>query len=159
MDRMVQTHGKVILNTWFQQHPRRLWTWKSLAGNVKNMIDYGTVNKRYRNGVKKVNCYPGADCNSDHVVVALWMLVKIRCLRKKSKTPKHDIELLHKCKDIQKKYNVSVTNKFEVLEKSEDLNACWEGIIYCKSLLKRQYRLKNTKVIGSGSGGWQCYSC
>ena len=62
------------------------------------------------------------------MLVALWMRVKLRYLKKKSKTQKYNIELLHKCNDVRKKYNVSVKNKFEVLEKSKDLNACWEDI-------------------------------
>ena len=78
------------------------------------MIDYVTLNKRYSNGVKKVNCYQSANCNSDHMLVELWMRVKLRYLKKKSKTPKCNIELMHKCNDVQKKYNVSVKNNFKV---------------------------------------------
>ena len=69
-------NDQIILNTWFQQHPRRLWTWKSPAGNVKNQIDYVKISRRYRNAVTQVKCYPGADCGSDHSLLALWMKVK-----------------------------------------------------------------------------------
>ena len=28
-----KSHGMIIGNTWFEQHPRRLWTWKSPGDN------------------------------------------------------------------------------------------------------------------------------
>ena len=38
----------MIVNTWFRQHPRRLYTWKSPGDLYRNQIDYITVNKRFR---------------------------------------------------------------------------------------------------------------
>lgn len=38
-----------IMNTWFQQHNRRLWTWRSLWGCYKNQIDYIAINNKFRN--------------------------------------------------------------------------------------------------------------
>ena len=54
--------------------------------------------------------------------------VKLKRIIKKNKTPRFSIELLKTNGDIWKKYNVSVINKFEVLEESEDLNVYWEEI-------------------------------
>ena len=96
-----QMHGQVILNTWFQHHPRRLRTWKSPGGNAKNMIDFVTVNKRFRNGIKQVTCYPGADCNSDYVLLTFFMRVKLKRILKKNKTPLFNIELLETNDDIR----------------------------------------------------------
>ena len=31
-------HSQVITNTCFDEHPRRLWTWKSPGGDTKNQI-------------------------------------------------------------------------------------------------------------------------
>ena len=36
------TNVQCIMNTWFQNHPRRLWTWVSPDGNTKNQVDYVT---------------------------------------------------------------------------------------------------------------------
>lgn len=38
-------NNQVITNTWFENHPRRKWTWKSPDQNTKNQIDYITVTK------------------------------------------------------------------------------------------------------------------
>ena len=63
------TNRQLITNTWFQQHPRRLWTWRSPGGNIKNQIDYITIHERFRNSVLRSKAYPGADCGSDLVPV------------------------------------------------------------------------------------------
>ncbi|XP_042883267.1 uncharacterized protein LOC122260182 [Penaeus japonicus] len=71
-DRWVQwckRHNQIITNTCFQDHPRRLWTWRSPGGNIKNQIDYITINSRFRNAVKHSKAFPGADCGSDHIPV------------------------------------------------------------------------------------------
>ena len=49
------------------------------------MIDFVPVNKRFRNGSKQVKCYPGADCNSDHVLLKFFMKVKVKRIIKKNK--------------------------------------------------------------------------
>ena len=67
-DRWVEWCGRwqqVIMNTWYRQHPRYLWTWRSPGDRYRNQIDYVTINKRFRNAVKKVNTYPGADCGGN----------------------------------------------------------------------------------------------
>ena len=47
-ERFIQWCGdnnQIITNTWYEQHPRRLWTWVSPDGKVKNQIDYITINQ------------------------------------------------------------------------------------------------------------------
>ena len=56
------------------------------------MIDFGTVNKRFRNGFKQVKCYSGADCNSDHVLLILCMRVKL----KKNSKEKQNTTIQHR---------------------------------------------------------------
>ena len=72
--------------------------------------------------------YPGADCNSDHVLLMLCMRVKLKRKLKENRTPRYNIKLLKMSGDIRKKYNISVKNKFEVFGESEDLNIHWEEI-------------------------------
>ena len=62
---------QVILNTWFRQHPRHLWTWRSPGDRYRNQIDYVTINKRFINAVRGVKTFPGADCGGT-VIMYLW---------------------------------------------------------------------------------------
>ena len=65
-----EKHRLVICNTHFQQHPRRLYTWRSPEDIHRNQIDYILINNRYRKLVSNCHTYPVADCGSDHVLLA-----------------------------------------------------------------------------------------
>ena len=51
-------NNQVITSTWFKDHPRRRWTWKSPGGNFRNRIDYIIISKRFRNAIKYSKSYP-----------------------------------------------------------------------------------------------------
>ena len=115
-------HGQVITNTWFRHHNRHLWTWKSPGGEVKNQIDYITINERFRNSVTQVKTYPGADINSDHVPVVATFRLKLKHIRKPKFEPKRNIALLGNNREVTEKYSVEVRNSYAVLvdEMAED---------------------------------------
>ena len=46
-------NDQIVVNTWFCQHPRRLWTWKNPDDNTRNQINYITVYRRFRNSITK----------------------------------------------------------------------------------------------------------
>ena len=52
----------------FQQHKRRLHTWKSPDGQYRNQIDYILCSQRWRSSIQsaKKKKSLGADCGSDH---------------------------------------------------------------------------------------------
>ena len=54
-----QSHDLVITNTWFKNHPRRLWTWQSPGDRARNQIDYIMVPQRFRNSIISSKAYPG----------------------------------------------------------------------------------------------------
>ena len=56
----------VIVNTLFQQHKRRLYTWTSPDGKHRNQIDYILCSQRWRSSIQSTKTRPGADCGSDH---------------------------------------------------------------------------------------------
>ena len=43
-----EAKGMVIVNTWFKEHPRRIYTWKSPGDRARNQIDYITINERFK---------------------------------------------------------------------------------------------------------------
>ncbi|XP_024874105.1 craniofacial development protein 2-like [Temnothorax curvispinosus] len=103
-DRLVQFCAKnnlLVANTFFKQHPRRLYTWKSPAdarGKIlRNQIDFILIGTKLRKYVQTAKTYPGADINSDHNPIV--MDFRMRCLTKirKARTPqKIDIRQLQK---------------------------------------------------------------
>ena len=68
----------VIANTLFQQHPRRLYTWESPNGKVRNQIDYILIRRRWKSSVKSAKTLPGADVGSDHQLLSANIRVKLK---------------------------------------------------------------------------------
>ncbi|GFO06839.1 craniofacial development protein 2-like [Plakobranchus ocellatus] len=62
-----QINDLTITNTWYQNHPRRQWTWKSPGDRSRNKKDYILIQKRFRNVVNTSKYLPRADCDSDHI--------------------------------------------------------------------------------------------
>ena len=56
-------------------------TWKSPGDIVRNQIDYILVSQRYRNSLKQVKTYPGADVDSDHNPVIAKLEIKLENIR------------------------------------------------------------------------------
>jgi len=114
----------VLTNTWYEQHPRRLWTWLSPGDDFKNQIDYIAIKKRYRSAIKNSKAYPGADCGSDHNPVICELKVKLKTIKKGKTTPRMDYSALLKNQTIREEYAVAVQNRFNVLE--DQGNTKWE---------------------------------
>ena len=61
-DRLVEIAEKnnmCIMNTWFSQPPRKLYTWMSPGDVTRNQIDFIIIKKRFRNCIHKVKVSPG----------------------------------------------------------------------------------------------------
>ena len=95
--RLIEFHHQTKLcavNTWFQQQTRRIYTWKSPGGTSRNQIDYILINKRFRNNVKQVKIYPGADINSDHIPVVMKLKIKLKKMEKPKVREHFDLEVV-----------------------------------------------------------------
>ena len=57
-----QENTLVLANTFFQQHKRRLYTWKSPDGQHQNQIDYILFSQRWGSSIQSTKTRPGADC-------------------------------------------------------------------------------------------------
>jgi len=68
----------VIANTLFQQHKRRLYTWKSPDGQHQNQIDYVLCSQRWRSSIQSAKTRPGADCGSDHELLITKFRFKLK---------------------------------------------------------------------------------
>lgn len=67
-----------IMNTVFQQHRRRLYTWTSPDGKHRNQIDYILIRSRWRSSIMNAHTLPGADCQSDHQLLVCYLKLKLR---------------------------------------------------------------------------------
>ena len=56
-----QENALVIVNTLFQKHKRRLYTWTSPDGQHQNQIDYILCSQRWRSSVQSAKSRLGAD--------------------------------------------------------------------------------------------------
>ena len=115
---------KLFLDTWLQQPPRRLWTWKSPGERYKNQIDDITMNSRIKRSVTHAKTYPGADCglDCDHVPLVAVMKVKLKKVKKRKKC-----KVRREWKDLngeklRRNYLIDVKIRYEILGKdvSED---------------------------------------
>ena len=86
-----EENSMTVLNAWFKQHERNLYTWKSPGDLFRNQIDYFSINSRYRNSVIRCKTRPGVDCNSDNLLFAM-VRCNLKKLRISKKTPQLDFK-------------------------------------------------------------------
>lgn len=72
-DRLLQfcQENEFIIKNTYKLLKRRLYTWRAPSDKadriVRNQIDNILINAKYRNAIKSVKAYPGADVESDHI--------------------------------------------------------------------------------------------
>ena len=76
-------HDLFICNTIFQQKSKRKWTWESLDGLHKNMIDFIIIQKRWKTSVTNCRTFQGADISSDHSLVLCNIKLRLKNLSNK----------------------------------------------------------------------------
>ena len=70
-----------IMNTWFKQPKRRLYTWTLPDGKHRNQIDCILINKRWKSTIRDVRTKPGADRGTDHELLVATLKTKLKKLR------------------------------------------------------------------------------
>ena len=112
-------HQPSLTNTCFTQHPRRLYTRISLDGQTKNLIDYVAISQKWKSSIHKCKTYPGADCDTDHVLLVDTARVKINKQEKKQ-TVMRRLSVAELTGDTALQYEVEVKHKFQTLESIEE---------------------------------------
>ncbi|CAF4091748.1 unnamed protein product [Rotaria socialis] len=76
-------HNFSICNTRFQHKSNRKWTWASLDGMHKNMIDLILVQQRWKTSAIKCRTFQSADISSDHSLVLCNIKLRLKNLNSK----------------------------------------------------------------------------
>ena len=111
------------MNTFFQQHKRRLYTWTSPDGQHQNQTDYILCSQRQRSSIQSAKTRPGADCGSDHELLIAKFRLKLKKVGKTTRPFRYDLH--------QIPYTVEMTNRFKGLDLIEYLKTMDRGSWHC----------------------------
>lgn len=77
-------NGLVIKSTMLPKKDIHKYTWLSSDGRYINQIDHVQVNSRFINSLLNVRTLRGADIGSDHLLLGIWIKLKLKKLDKKN---------------------------------------------------------------------------
>ena len=87
-------NGLIVKNTFFKHHSRNIYTWKALGDGCRNQIDFSLINERFRNAAQRVSAYPGAHCDTDHILLSAKIRLKLKKTYQKKTVPRLQSKLL-----------------------------------------------------------------
>ena len=116
----------VVTNTWFKNHPRRLYTWRSPGDLTRNQIDYILSSKRFRNSILNCKTCPQADCNTDHILLVLTLRLKLKTCTKPKLTLKKDYSIYKQKEIIKNIHTKTETALLRQVMDNNDVNECCE---------------------------------
>ena len=123
-----ENHNLTIMNTFFKQPARRLYTWKSPGDTIRNQIDFIMINSRFKNNVKTTFTYPGADIFSDHVLLIMKLKLRLKLPKKTKKVEHWNLEMLRD-DDVRNRYNIEVVNMYNMLRnEAEDQSSMVDDV-------------------------------
>ena len=105
-----QENTLVIVNTLFQQHKRRLYTWTSPDGQHQNKTDYILGSQRWRSSIQRAKTRPGADSGSDHELLIEKFRLKLKKVEKTTRPFRYDLN------QITYDYTAEVRNRSKGLD-------------------------------------------
>ena len=85
-----QEKALVIVNTLFQEHKRRLYTWTSSDGRHQNQIDYILCSQRQRSSIQSAKTRLGADYGLDHELLIAKFRLKLKKVEKTTRPFRYD---------------------------------------------------------------------
>ena len=100
----------VIVNTLFQQHKRRLYTWTSPDGQYQNRVDYILCSQRWRSSIQSAKTRLGAGCGSDHELLIAKFRLKVKKVGKTTRPFRYNLN------QIPYDYTVEVIQQTECLK-------------------------------------------
>ena len=131
----------LVINTLFQQHERRLYTWISPDGQYQNQIDYILCSQRWRSSIQSTKTRPGADCGSDHELLIAKFRLKLKKAGKTTRPFRYDLN------QIPYDHTVEVRNRFKGLDLRNSLKNLGQRFmtLYRRELSRPSPRKRNAK--------------
>ena len=111
-----QENALVIVNTLFQQHKKRLYTWTSPDDQHQNQIDYILCSQRWRSSIQSAKTRLGADCRSNQELLIAKFRFKLQ------KVGKTTIPFRYDLNQIPYDDTVEVRNRFQGLDLIESVS-------------------------------------
>ena len=115
-----------IANTWFKNHPRRLYTWKAPGDIARYQIDFILANQRFKNSIKVAKTYPGADANSDHNLLVIDVRTRLKHVKRRMLIRKWNVIKLKN--GSENAYTKNVEEKLVNIQKSEGVTEEWNNL-------------------------------
>ena len=135
-----------IVNTFYNQPNRRLYTWTSPDGTYRNQIDYIIGRKRWKSSIVTAKTWPGADCGTDHELLMCKFRMKLKKNNQPMLLPRYDLE------NIPATFKDHVKNRFDALnwigKEPEEL---WTNI---KEILNDESKKKLKKISKKKKAKW-----
>ena len=94
-------------------------TWNSPDGRTANQIDHNLISKKWRNSLKDVRVFTGADVGSDHNLAVSTICLSLAALKQQKKQLRYNISNLLK-RDILVSFDATIGGKCKVLTELED---------------------------------------
>ena len=99
----------------------------SLDNHTENQIDHICISKTFRTSLQDVRSYRGADVGSDHHLVIGKVQLKLKRQRRfTGQRARYNVSLL-KDKDCKEQFNITLKNRFQVLEQDLEVDGNVEG--------------------------------
>jgi hypothetical protein len=112
----------VVKSIMFPHRKVHKYTWACPEGNTHNQIDQVLIDRSWHSSILDVRSFRGADCDTDHYLVVAK--VRERLAVSKRAAQNIDMERFNVKKlnegDVKEEYQVTIRNKFAVLENLED---------------------------------------
>lgn len=113
----------VVTSTKFPRKDIHKETWMSPSGNYTNQIDHVLIDRRHSSLINNVRTIRGADCGSDHFLVLVKVLQRIKVENKRNTFTKNDTDY-DKLKEIEltNQFRANLANRFSLLNQDESTN-------------------------------------
>ena len=101
-------------------------TWISPDRITENQLDHITISKKFRRSMLDVRVKRGADIASDHHLLIGQFKLKLKAVKKLQSSAGFRFNVANlQCKEKLDTFRITLQNRFQVLQHSEDLDTQW----------------------------------